>query len=142
MSVTCPLIVQGDSVLAQRVSAQILIGERERANLVARYPMFIADDVALAVIFYLFLNIRQTITRGDKSYGQAQGQASGPGSAFMPAVNAFMQPINAFMQALLPPRGGDQRVHAASYQRRMLVLGPSLRTVLMPKQHSVTCLVQ
>ena len=43
--------------------------------------MFIADDVALAVIFYLFLNIRQTITRGDKSYGQAQGQASGPGSA-------------------------------------------------------------
>ena len=94
------------------------------------YIYFIADDVALAVIFYVFLNIRQThyaVSRGDKSYGQtrAQGQASGPGSAlqaihaFMPAVNTFMQPINGFMQAvssLRPARGGDQRVHAA-YQR-------------------------
>ena len=96
--------------------------------------MFIADDVALAVIFYLFLNIRQTITRGDKSCGQAQGQAQRPWlsaagyHAFMPAVNAFMQPINAFMQALLPPRGGDQRVHSA-YQRRMLVLSDPLVVV-------------
>ena len=120
--------------------------------------MFIADDVALAVIFYLFLNIRQTITHGDKSYGQAHGQASGPGSALqaithscrrscslstrscrlsyllVAAINAFIQPINAgcYFSPTCAWWSGAFTTHCTDANRREI----------MPKQHSVTCLVQ
>ena len=123
---------------------------QQHYNLVARIIlMFIADDVALAVICYVFLNIRQTALRAVIRSVRLAALAQ---RCRLSRIHAGGQ--RAFMQAAssLLPRGADQR-SLSTHSCRLLVLSDLLvvytkhctdanRRETMPKQHSVTCLVQ
>ena len=92
-----------------------------------------------AVMFYVFLNIRQTKVCITRLASSAQRVL-----AFMPAVQAFMQAINVFMQAF---NAFMQYVNAfmqaaSSLRPPAVVCTDANRRETMPKQHYITCLAQ